>query len=74
MNKFRQLVDAKLEQWAMEAAISAAKAQQEGATTELVIYPTGLKRYRFTLKNGHRSEVDPRVWDWVKGNGMKVVA
>lgn len=74
MDKFPAMIQRKLEQWAMEAAISAAKAQQEGAVPTLVVYPTGLRRYRFSLKNGHQDQVDPRVWDWIKKNGGKVIA
>lgn len=59
----------KLQQWNAEAEIAAARAIQQGKEGTLVTYPTGLQRVRFTLNDGHKSEVAPNVWEVLKRNG-----
>jgi hypothetical protein len=73
MRKFPELIKAKLEQWAIEDAILAARAMSQNVPKEIVTYPTGLKKVRFTLQCGTTREVKLSIWDLVEKDGGKVL-
>ena len=73
MRKLPELTKVKLEQWATEDAISAARAMSQKVPTEIVTYPTGLKKVRFTLQCGTTREVKLSIWELVEKDGGKVL-
>ncbi len=74
MSKFSKMVQAKLDQWATEDAISCARAMTQGVPTEVFVYPTGLKMVHFTLKCGTARKVKSSIWEMVEKDGGKVTA
>ena len=67
----RAAINAKLDQWATEHAITVCSLMHSGASSQLVQYPTGLLAVRATL--GRQScEVAPSVFETIKADGWKV--